>query len=164
MRGEFHSSVTYMATLESKNVFMYGWYQNNIEHDSCKINDVIKLLPYMFSEKNKIFSFRDWTFAMEKEKENTARIVIFRELGIINCYTLEATFYGSDSLGKVVYENQSSESIEDEVDSKDTNIQENEENFNNPDRKSKFHMHIKSEPNEIELDWQLGSDEYSKEM
>ena len=89
---------------------------------------------------------------MEKEKENTARIVIFRELGIINCYTLEATFYGSDSLGKVVYENQSSESIEDEVDSKDTNIQENEENFNNPDRKSKFHMHIKSEPNEIELD------------
>jgi hypothetical protein len=33
--------------------------------------------------------------AVEKDKETTARIVLFKELGIQNSYTLEATFYGS---------------------------------------------------------------------
>jgi hypothetical protein len=37
---------------------------------------------------------------MEKEKESTARIVLFRELGIVNSYTLEASFYGSDGLAE----------------------------------------------------------------
>ena len=104
MREQLHSSEIFMGILENKNVFMYGWWQNNMEHDSNKVNDTIKLLPYMLSDKNKIFSFKDWTFAMEKEKENTARIVLFRELGILNWYTLESTFYGSDSLGKVAYD------------------------------------------------------------
>lgn len=31
---------------------------------------------------------------MEKAKEATARIVIFRELGIMNSFTLECSFYG----------------------------------------------------------------------
>ena len=93
-----------MDIQENKNVFMYGWCQNNMEHDSNKVNDTIKLLPFMFSDKNKIFWFKDCTFAMEKEKENTARIVLFREIGILNWYTLESTFYGSDALGKVAFD------------------------------------------------------------
>jgi len=39
---------------------------------------------------------KDCKFASEKEKETTARIVLFKELGILNSYTLESTFYGSD--------------------------------------------------------------------
>ena len=36
---------------------MYGCCQNNTDHNSSKVNDIIKLLPYMFSDKNKLFSF-----------------------------------------------------------------------------------------------------------
>ena len=90
-----------------KNVFMYGCCIDTMEINSTKTNDTIKLLPYMLNSKNKIFSFRDWTFSVEKEKENTARIVLFKELGIINWYTLEATFYGSDTLGKIIMETES---------------------------------------------------------
>lgn len=38
--------------------------------------------------------------ALEKDKEATARIVLFKELGILNSYTLEATFYGSEAFKK----------------------------------------------------------------
>ncbi len=36
---------------------------------------------------------------MEKCKESTARIVVFREFEIMNSFTLEATFLGPDSYG-----------------------------------------------------------------
>ena len=42
-----------------------------------------------------IFSHKECKMAVEKDKETTARIVLFKELGIQNSYTLEATFYGS---------------------------------------------------------------------
>ena len=90
-----------------KNVFMYGCSQNNLDVNSAKANDMIRLLPYMLGGKNKIFSFKDCTFGWEKEKENTARIVVFKELGIVNWYTLEASFYGSEALGKLVTESES---------------------------------------------------------
>lgn len=32
----------------------------------------------------------------EKEKESTARLVLFKEMGILNSYTLESTFFGSE--------------------------------------------------------------------
>jgi hypothetical protein len=57
---------------------------NNVSANASKDNDTIKLLPYILNDKNKIFSFKDCTFACEKEKENTARIVVFKELGILN--------------------------------------------------------------------------------
>ncbi|CAI2361225.1 unnamed protein product [Moneuplotes crassus] len=98
-----------------KNVFMYGCCIDNLEHNSSKVNDTIKLLPYMLSQKNKIFSFKDCTFAVEKEKENTARIALFKELEIINCYTLEASFYGSECLGKIIMDTETeSETSEEE--------------------------------------------------
>lgn len=148
-----------------KNVFMYGWYQSNIDHNSCKINDMIKLMPYMLSEKNKIFSFKDCTFAMEKEKENTARIVIFSELGIVNWYTLEATFFGSDSLGKVVQQDDhsDSESSRHETEPVNSCLPEGEANYSDPEGQSKKHMHVSSEPNEKVADLRPESDENSKD-
>lgn len=47
----------------------------------------------MLSYKNKLFNFNDCKFANEREKESTARLVMFRELGVINSYTLESTFF-----------------------------------------------------------------------
>ena len=52
-----------------KNIFMYGCCINNLEVNSTKINETIKLLPYMVKDKNKIFSYKDCTFTLEKEKE-----------------------------------------------------------------------------------------------
>lgn len=40
-----------------------------------------------------MFSFPDCKFANEKDKESTARISMFKELAILNSYTLESTFY-----------------------------------------------------------------------
>ena len=39
---------------------------------------------------------------MEREKETTARIVLFKELNILNSYTLECTFFGSEMLKRPV--------------------------------------------------------------
>lgn len=39
---------------------------------------------------------KDCKFALEKEKESTARIVLFKELNIVNSYTMEASFFGSE--------------------------------------------------------------------
>lgn len=41
-------------------------------------------------------NYKDCTFACEKEKESTARLVAFKEINIVNSYTLEASFYKSD--------------------------------------------------------------------
>ena len=51
------------------------------------------MIPYMLGQRSKFFQFNDCKFANEKEKESTARLVMFTEFNILNSYTLEATFY-----------------------------------------------------------------------
>lgn len=41
-------------------------------------------------------SFADCCFAVKKGREGTGRVVVSKELGIHNSYTLEATFCGAD--------------------------------------------------------------------
>ena len=43
---------------------------------------------------SKYVSFEDSRFAVQKAKESTARIALWRELGIDNVFTLEGSFYG----------------------------------------------------------------------
>ncbi len=76
-----------------RNVFMYGCLTPQTEINHHKYNNLIKMIPYMFGQRSKFFQFNDCKFANEKEKESTARIVMFSELKIVNSYTLEATFY-----------------------------------------------------------------------
>ena len=45
-------------------------------------------------QKNNIFSLSDCHFGMEKCKESTARVVVFKELNIMNSFTLEVSFFG----------------------------------------------------------------------
>ena len=40
--------------------------------------------------------------ALEKDKETTARIVLYKELKILNSYTLETTFFGSELFKKPI--------------------------------------------------------------
>lgn len=77
-----------------KNVFVYGCCVKNSEFEGRRANVMIKLLPYLLSGQNQCFSFKDCKFRLEKSKETTQRIVLFKELGVLNAYTLEASFYG----------------------------------------------------------------------
>ena len=55
-----------------------------------------KIFPRLLEKTAEVFSFSDCGFAVQKGKESTARIVIWREIGLINSYTLESSFCGSD--------------------------------------------------------------------
>jgi len=71
-----------------KNVFMYGC--------PSRIRLRERVFPRLLEKSADIFSFSDCVFGLQKAKEATARIVLFKELGILNSYTLEASFCGSD--------------------------------------------------------------------
>jgi len=73
-----------------KNVFMYG--------NSGRINDRLKerIFPSLLDKNCDIFSFQDCSFIVQKAKESTSRVVLWKELGITNAYTLEASFCGAD--------------------------------------------------------------------
>ncbi len=72
---------------------MYGCTCPQSDINQHKNNNLIRLIPYMFGQRNKLFSFTDCKFANEAAKESTARMVIFREFNVLNSYTLESTFY-----------------------------------------------------------------------
>ena len=72
---------------------MYGCISSQTDINQHRNNNIIRVVPYLFSQKNKIFNFADCKFANEKDKESTARIVMFKELNVLNSYTLETTFY-----------------------------------------------------------------------
>lgn len=85
-----------MAIQENKNVFMYGWCGFTGDVNAAKVNSIIKTFPFLVNQINKSVTTKDCKFGLEKEKESTARIVLFKELNIINSYTLEASFYKSE--------------------------------------------------------------------
>lgn len=41
-----------------------------------------------------MFRFYSCKFRIEKSKEKAARIVLWREYDVMNCFTLEASFHG----------------------------------------------------------------------
>ena len=61
------------------NAFLYGncFVDAN---DDPRNNALIKVLPLLLDQKSDYYSFKDCTFALEKEKESTSRQVMFREL------------------------------------------------------------------------------------
>jgi hypothetical protein len=63
-------------------------------------NQLISNIPENVNHFCPIFSTKECKMALEKEKDATARIVLYKEFGINNSYTLEATFYGSEHFKK----------------------------------------------------------------
>jgi hypothetical protein len=45
-----------------------------------------------------LFSLRDCKFSIEKCKEATGRVVVFKELNIVNSFTLECSFFGKENV------------------------------------------------------------------
>ena len=82
------------------NVFMYGCVASLKDSYQTNGNPIIHAVPEAVHQVCPIFNYKDCKFAMEKDKETTARIVLFKEFGILNSYTLETTFFGSDFFRK----------------------------------------------------------------
>jgi Zinc carboxypeptidase/Cytosolic carboxypeptidase N-terminal domain len=75
-----------------KNIFMYG----------CSEKDNLfgfKLFPYLLSKSSNFLYFPYCNFSMHKSKESTLRMALYRDLKVINTYTVEASFCGG-SFGK----------------------------------------------------------------
>ena len=82
-----------------KNIFMCRIYLFNfLDGNSLSKNDKYKerIFPYLLEKQADTFNFADCCFAVQKAKEATARVVIWRELSITNSFTLESSFCGSD--------------------------------------------------------------------
>ncbi|CAL8293413.1 unnamed protein product [Boreogadus saida] len=78
------------------NVFMYGC--NDRDDPSMQLNE--RVFPLMMSKNAKdMFSFRSCKFRVQKSKEGTGRVVMWR-LGVRNSYTMESTFGGSTLGGR----------------------------------------------------------------
>ena len=43
-----------------------------------------------------LFNLQSCSFKVEKSKETTARVVVWRELGVKRSYTMESTYCGAD--------------------------------------------------------------------
>ena len=72
-----------------KNLFMYG----------CSGKDLNKkelAFPFLMKNICPVFSFKDCSFVVQKEKEGTARIAVWKEFNLVHTYTLEASFCGAD--------------------------------------------------------------------
>lgn len=76
------------------NVFMYGC---GTQKSGTLTRNNEKVFPYMFSQRNLNFEFNDCAYKMQKDKEGTGRIVVFKDLNIQNSYTLESSFCGPTS-------------------------------------------------------------------
>jgi len=77
-----------------KNVFMYGCEQRESRSSEARLSE--RILPRLLWENALVFAFEDCSFAMQKSKDTTARVVVAKELGIANSYTMEASFCGAN--------------------------------------------------------------------
>ena len=72
-----------------KNVFIYGPHFPLHSDKYYKM----RILPKLISEMTEKFRYYSCKFRIEKSKEKAARIVLWREFGIFNCFTFEASFH-----------------------------------------------------------------------
>lgn len=74
------------AHSRKKNVFIYG-------NDP---GDRQRLYPRLLSKLCPFFNFDDCVFKVQKQRERSARVSIYRSFGLTNAYTLEASFCGAN--------------------------------------------------------------------
>ena len=73
-----------------KNVFIYGC------NDAAADYALEQTFPKLLHEHSHLFSFKSSRFTVEKSKESTARVVVWRQLGLLRSYTMESTYCGAD--------------------------------------------------------------------
>ncbi|XP_037633387.1 cytosolic carboxypeptidase 1 isoform X3 [Sebastes umbrosus] len=94
----------YHGHSRKKNVFMYGCsvketvWQSNISATSSDLLEDLgyRALPKILSQIAPAFSMASCSFVVERSKESTARVVVWREIGVQRSYTMESTLCGCD--------------------------------------------------------------------
>ena len=77
-----------------QNAFFYGCMFRNYEHDGRVKNAQLRIIPLMCCQKNDLFQLKGCNFNMNKSKEATARMTVFREFSVMLSYTIECSFFG----------------------------------------------------------------------
>ena len=77
---------------------LHGHSRKKNVSNSGRVNDRLKerIFPCLVDKNCDIFNFADCAFSVQKAKESTMRVVMWKELGITNTFTLEASFCGPD--------------------------------------------------------------------
>uniref|UniRef100_A0A8I3WL69 Cytosolic carboxypeptidase 1 n=1 Tax=Callithrix jacchus TaxID=9483 RepID=A0A8I3WL69_CALJA len=94
----------YHGHSRKKNVFMYGCsiketvWRTNDNATSCDVveDTGYRTLPKILSHIAPAFCMSSCSFVVEKSKESTARVVVWREIGVQRSYTMESTLCGCD--------------------------------------------------------------------
>ncbi|XP_043934296.1 cytosolic carboxypeptidase 4 [Protopterus annectens] len=94
----------YHGHSRKKNVFMYGcsiketlWQSgSSINTASLKEDIGYRTLPKVLSKVAPAFVLSSCSFQVEKSRESTARVVVWREIGVLRSYTMESSYCGSD--------------------------------------------------------------------
>nr|XP_021189773.1 cytosolic carboxypeptidase 1 isoform X11 [Helicoverpa armigera] len=90
----------YHGHSRKKNVFFYGcagaesWCSN----DRIVPDEPVKylMLPALMHRISPAFALGSCSFRVERERESTARVTVWRHLGVTRSYTMEASFCGFD--------------------------------------------------------------------
>ncbi|KAL1269311.1 hypothetical protein QQF64_031600 [Cirrhinus molitorella] len=94
----------YHGHSRKKNVFMYGCsiketvWQTSVNTSTCDLHEDLgyRTLPKLLSQMAPAFSLSSCSFVVERSKEATARVVVWREIGVQRSYTMESTLCGCD--------------------------------------------------------------------
>lgn len=73
-----------------KNVFIYG--PQVPLHNEKYLQ--MRIIPKLIAEETSKFRYHSCRFRLEAMKEKTARIVMWRQFNITNCFTFEASVHG----------------------------------------------------------------------
>ncbi|KAM8972307.1 cytosolic carboxypeptidase 4 [Pelodytes ibericus] len=92
----------YHGHSQRKNVFLYGcsiketlWQAGCVVDTSVLTEDVgYRALPKILDKIAPAFSMANSSFLVEKARESTARVVVWREISVLRSYTMESTYCG----------------------------------------------------------------------
>jgi len=76
--------------MKTKLMFRLCWMYDNVWCVWCQ------MLPKLLHQSAPAFSLGSCSFVVEKYKESTARVVVWRQLGVIRSYTMESSYCGCD--------------------------------------------------------------------
>lgn len=79
---------------KKKNIFMYGC---NLPEEP----ETTRAFPFILAKMSPYFYYKSCSFRMQKSKEATMRITLFKETKIPLVYTLESSFCGGDYVNDI---------------------------------------------------------------
>ncbi|KAL6480708.1 hypothetical protein MHYP_G00117410 [Metynnis hypsauchen] len=94
----------YHGHSRKKNVFLYGcsvketlWQSGSpVNTASIKEDPGYRTIAKTLDRIAPAFSFNSCNFLVEKSRASTARVVVWREMGVLRSYTMESTYNGCD--------------------------------------------------------------------